>query len=220
MMLLVTLIPYQRSGLLGKRGTSAPLTAWNRKPPPLPLSAALPMMRLALITSPGPAAVAQSGNAIVVGDAAALDSDTVDYRVAVGRSSHDQESAAVGRDGRVGALVEENRVVLDVAVVAEPELRHAAAITGAHVSAYPVVVELVVVGAGAEGDAARTRRRGREQLVAGGGVRRDHVVVDVHVQVEAVRQLRIGDRAVLAGAGRRDGAVGRKVRIRDIRPGR
>ena len=34
MMLLVTLTEYQRSGLLGKVPTSAPLTPWKRMPPP------------------------------------------------------------------------------------------------------------------------------------------------------------------------------------------
>ena len=54
MMLLVTVTPYHRSGRFGKRGTSVPLTPWKRMPPPLPASAALPMIRLALITRPGP----------------------------------------------------------------------------------------------------------------------------------------------------------------------
>src|ERR1700692_832163 len=39
----------------GKLSTSEPLTFWNLRPPPLPLSAELPMMRLALMTMPGPA---------------------------------------------------------------------------------------------------------------------------------------------------------------------
>src|SRR5438132_3395948 len=38
----------------GKLMTSVPLTFCRRRPPPLPLSAALPMIRLALITRPGP----------------------------------------------------------------------------------------------------------------------------------------------------------------------
>ena len=63
--------------------------------------------------------------------------------------------------------------MLDVAVVAEAEVTEAAAVAGAQVAADPVVVELVVVGAGAEADAACPRRRGREQFVAGGGVQRD-----------------------------------------------
>src|SRR5919109_1074574 len=53
-MLFVTLTEYQRSGLLGKAETSVPLTPWKRIPPPLPASAALPRIRLALITIPGP----------------------------------------------------------------------------------------------------------------------------------------------------------------------
>ncbi len=60
MMLLVTLTWYQfgtpllRVGLAGKVSTSVPLTFCSRRPPPLPLSAALPWIRLALITRPGP----------------------------------------------------------------------------------------------------------------------------------------------------------------------
>src|ERR1700756_695457 len=49
-MLLVTVTVYQRSGLLGKVPTSTPLTPWKRMPPPLPASAALPIIRLALMT--------------------------------------------------------------------------------------------------------------------------------------------------------------------------
>src|SRR4029077_11590049 len=41
-------------GFEGKRATSAPFTAWRRKPPPLPASAELPSNKLALITRPGP----------------------------------------------------------------------------------------------------------------------------------------------------------------------
>ena len=112
-------------------------------------------------------------------------------RIDVG-SAHDEHAAAVGRDGRVHALVEQERVVLDVTVVDEAQVAEAAAVAGAQVAAHPVVVELVVVGAGADADTARARRRGREQLVAGGGVQRDVVVVDVDVQVIAVRQLHVG----------------------------
>src|SRR5690242_14261192 len=39
---------------LGKLSTSVPLACCNRSPPPLPLSAELPMIRLALMTRPGP----------------------------------------------------------------------------------------------------------------------------------------------------------------------
>ena len=75
--------------------------------------------------------------------------------------------------GMVGLVLWLNRidVVLDVAVVAEAEVTEAAAVARAQVAAHPVVVELVVVGAGAEADAARSGRRGREQFVADGGVR-------------------------------------------------
>src|SRR5213082_1041929 len=54
MMLLVTFTEDQFAGVVGKVSTSPPLTDWKRMPPPLPLSAALPMIRLALITRPGP----------------------------------------------------------------------------------------------------------------------------------------------------------------------
>src|SRR5246127_142880 len=60
MMLLVTVGDHQPptrgevEGCVGKASTSDPLMSWRRKPPPLPASAALPMIRLALITSLGP----------------------------------------------------------------------------------------------------------------------------------------------------------------------
>src|SRR6202166_3531471 len=49
-------IPGNRTVLLpfGKLSTSEPLMCCKRSPPPLPLSAELPMIRLALITRPGP----------------------------------------------------------------------------------------------------------------------------------------------------------------------
>src|SRR5437016_2487957 len=54
MILLVTLTEYQFAGVWGKVDTSVPLTPWKRMPPPLPLSAALPIIRLASTTRPGP----------------------------------------------------------------------------------------------------------------------------------------------------------------------
>src|SRR5882757_9333650 len=42
MMLLVTVMPYQRSGLRRNAATSAPLVCRKRNPPPLPSSALLP----------------------------------------------------------------------------------------------------------------------------------------------------------------------------------
>ncbi len=54
MMLLVTVTVFHCEGCVGKATTSEPLTAWKAIPAPLPLSAVLPMMRLALITKPGP----------------------------------------------------------------------------------------------------------------------------------------------------------------------
>src|ERR1700756_3044216 len=41
-------------GALGKAITSDPFTCWNAMPPPLPASAPLPWIRLALISRPGP----------------------------------------------------------------------------------------------------------------------------------------------------------------------
>src|SRR5207253_1973146 len=114
----------------------------------------------------------------------------------------------------VGALIEQDRVVLDVAVVADPEVAEPAAIPAAQIAAHPVVVELVVVGAGADADAARSRRRGGEQLVAGGRVQRDIVVLDVHVHVMAVRQHDTRYRALLARAGSRVGGAPLDVRGR------
>ena len=67
--------------------------------------------------------------------------------------------------------------MLDVPVVAESKVTETAAVTRAQVSANPVVVEFVEVGAGAEADTTRARRRRREQLVASGRVERDVVVV-------------------------------------------
>jgi len=54
MMLFVTSIEYHLVGCVGNVVTSVPLTPWKRIPPPLPLSAALPIIRFALITRPGP----------------------------------------------------------------------------------------------------------------------------------------------------------------------
>src|SRR5437879_4837637 len=54
MMLLVTVAEFHCPGSSGKATMSDPLTAWKPMPPPLPLSAAFPMIRLALMTSPGP----------------------------------------------------------------------------------------------------------------------------------------------------------------------
>src|SRR5256884_9847169 len=53
-MLLVIFPESQWEGVVGSVTTSEPLTLCKRRPPPLPASAALPMIRLALITRPGP----------------------------------------------------------------------------------------------------------------------------------------------------------------------
>ena len=149
---------------------------------------------------------AQGRHAILVGLSAARRIDVW--------GAHDQKAAAVGCDRRIGALVEQDRVVLDIAAVAEPDVRETAAVAGAQVPAYPVGIELVEVGTGADADTACPRRRRREQLVAGGSVNRDVVVVHVHVQVVAVGQLQIRDIAAQAGPGSRVGGAPREVRRR------
>ena len=113
--------------------------------------------------------------------------------------------------------------MLDGAVVAEPDVPDAAAVTGAQIPAHPVVAELVVVRTVAERHPARPRRCRREQFVADGHVRRDRVVVHVHVQVQAVLQLGTRGQAGLALAGARirvggapDRVAGRKLALADI----
>src|ERR1035437_4457661 len=54
MMLLVILGEDHWDGVVAKASTSEPFTCWRRRPPPLPDSAALPMIRLALMTRLGP----------------------------------------------------------------------------------------------------------------------------------------------------------------------
>ena len=54
MMLFVTTTWCHLVESLGNAITSEPLTLWNAMPPPLPASAPLPWIRLALITRPGP----------------------------------------------------------------------------------------------------------------------------------------------------------------------
>src|SRR5919109_3369857 len=54
MMLLVTVTAFHWPGSSGNATMSDPLTALKAMPPPVPLSAAFPMIRLPLTTSPGP----------------------------------------------------------------------------------------------------------------------------------------------------------------------
>ena len=103
----------------GSVETSVPLTCCRRIPPPLPLSAALAWIRLALMTRPGPVPSLSPGGQ----SASMLMSRKPDrYRVCPSI-----DSAAVGGNGGVGALVESDRVVLDVAVVIESKVSDAAA---------------------------------------------------------------------------------------------
>src|SRR5882724_11410217 len=105
------------------------------------------------------------------------------------RSAHDEQAAPVARRGWVGPLVEDDRVVLDVAIPHKSNVGDSSAVTGAQVAANPVVVELVVVGTGTESDAAGSCWSGREQFIALGRVLRDPVVVNIDKPVKAVRQL-------------------------------
>src|ERR1700741_1434956 len=52
--LLVNVTVFHCPGSVGKATISEPLTAWKATPPPYPLSAVFPRMRLPLITNPGP----------------------------------------------------------------------------------------------------------------------------------------------------------------------
>src|SRR5262249_30684188 len=66
--------------------------------------------------------------------------------------------------------------------------------TRAQVSAHPVVLELVIVGAGAERSATATRQSSGEQFITERRIARDVVVVYVHVHIQAVRQVRVENR--------------------------
>ena len=156
-MLLVMETLFQAVGVDGNTETSVPLTCCRRMPPPLPLSAMLAWIRLPLITSPGPRAVAESRRAIRVRYSPA-------NRIGIGRAHH-LNSATVRGNGGVVALVESDRVVLDIPVVDESQVNQASAFTRGEVSAHPVVVELVVVGTGAESRAAATRQSAGEQFI-------------------------------------------------------
>src|SRR5262249_16278533 len=68
------------------------------------------------------------------------------------RRVHDQQTAAVARSGWVCGLIEQDHVVLDLAIPNEAHVGYAGSIARAQVAANPVVVELVVVGTGAEGN--------------------------------------------------------------------
>ena len=93
--------------------------------------------------------------------------------IAVGRRARHRHAATPGRDRRVAALVEQERVVLDHAVVNEPIVGKASTVARAQVAAHPVVGEVIEVGAGAERDTAGRRGRGRVDLVTVSRVERD-----------------------------------------------
>src|SRR5437667_10134880 len=94
----------------------------------------------------------------------------------------------------MGVLVKENPIVRDGAVVAEADVHNTAAVARAQVAADPVVVELIIVGTGAEADTAGRRGRARKQRVASRSVVRDRVVMHGHAGVHSVRELSAGRR--------------------------
>src|SRR5262249_13682039 len=103
----------------------------------------------------------------------------------------------------------------------EAQVANAAAVARADISADPVVVELVVIGTGADAHAAGPGRSTREQFVTRRRVIFDHVVVDVHVELEAVRQLRVGRelrsarvRGIRREAGTRVGVARGPIEVR------
>src|SRR5262252_1995507 len=81
------------------------------------------------------------------------------------RRAHDLNRATVRRNSGVVALVEDERVVLDVAVLDLAEVHESSAFTRAQVTAHPVEVEFVVVVAGAESRTAAARQSSGEQLI-------------------------------------------------------
>src|SRR5581483_8605408 len=133
-------------------------------------------------------------------------------RIRVG-STHDQQTATVGGDRRIGALVEQDRVVLDVTVLDKSDVRETRTISGTQVSAYPVVVELVIIGTVAECHSTGASRRRGKQFVADRRIQRYRVVVDVDVQVVAVRQALASNRTALAGPGRNDVGISYELQI-------
>ena len=131
----------------------------------------------------GPDSVSQRRRAIGV-------NQRVLAEVPVLRNTLSDKPAAVGWEGRILALVEENPIVLDVAVVAEAKVRDAAAVPAAEVPAHKIVLELVVVGAGAEGDTSGRGWRRRVDFVAVGCIQCDRVVMHVHKLVVSEWQFR------------------------------
>jgi len=76
----------------------------------------------------------------------------------------------VRSERRIEALVEEERVVLDIGIPTETIVSEASAVTRAHIAANPVVFEFVVIVARAEGYTASRRRCAGVQFVAIGSV--------------------------------------------------
>ena len=214
MMLLVMLTLFQRVGLPREGGDVRPVDLVQADATAAAAISRVALDQVGIDHQVATRAVAQSRRAIAVGHARA-------NRIGI-RRPLDHDPAAIGGDGGVAALIEQDRVVLDIAVLDFPEVSDPAALTSAEVAAHPVVVELVVVVAGAEGRAAAARERGGEQFVAEGGVVRDHVVMHVHVNLEAIRHVLVGNqtRAVAARAGRCDWRRRPRGTDRQIHPGR
>ena len=98
------------------------------------------------------------------------------------RLAGDEDAAAVSGAGLLEALVEEDTVVVDGAVLAVAEVADAAAVGLAEVAADPVVVDLVVVASG-EDRQARASAAGQAGSFDG-AVLRDLVVMDLDAHVE------------------------------------
>ena len=114
MMLLVTLTEYHSVGFVGKRDHFRSVDALEAD-----AAAAAAFRRVAhdqvgVDHQAGTGAVAQARRAIHVGSGAALGSAHGSRPSGAAPMTHD--TATVGRDRRVGALVEQDRVVLDVPV--------------------------------------------------------------------------------------------------------
>ena len=89
-------------------------------------------------------------------------------------------------------------------------MHNTAAVARAQVAADPVVVELIIVGTGAEADTAGRRGRARKQRVASRSVVGDRVVMHGHAGVHSVRELSAGRR------GGRDSEWNRIDSTRDV----
>ncbi len=104
-------------GVVGKLTTSEPLMFCKRNTTTAAAFRRVAHDQVSIDDQAGTNTVTRSNRARLTGHAILVRGSAAG-RIDVGRT-HDQQSATVGRDRRVGALVEHDRVVLDVAVVDE-----------------------------------------------------------------------------------------------------